>query len=87
MARGMSFGIGAGAVSVLAALVAVSPTVQGDVAVKAEKKAEGPAQPAKREDRRVRIVMGGGSISAFASRTSTRTTSSASSCPRRRALS
>ena len=61
MARGMSFGIGAGAVSVLAALVAVSPAAQGDVPAKAEKKAEEPARPAKREDRRVRIVMGGGS--------------------------
>lgn len=61
MSRGMSFGIGAGALSVLAALVAVSPTVQGDVAVKTEKKADEPARPAKREDRRLRIVMGGGS--------------------------
>ena len=61
MARGMSFGIGAGAVSVLAALVAVSPAVQGDVAVKADKKADEPARPAKKDDRRMRIVMGGGS--------------------------
>ena len=41
------FGMGAGAVSVLAALLAVSPAVQGDEAA--------------RPDRHVRIVMGGGS--------------------------
>ena len=52
MPRGMGFGIGAGAVSVLAALLAVSPAVQGDSATKGEKKTE---------DRRFRLVMRGGS--------------------------
>ena len=59
MLRGVSFGLGAGAVSVLAALLAVSPTVQGDAVVKAEKKER--ARPDPRDDRHVRIVMGGGS--------------------------
>lgn len=49
MPGGMRFGIGAGAVSVLAALVAVSPAVQGA------------APPDNTVDRHVRIVMGGGS--------------------------
>ena len=49
MPGGMRLGIGAGAVSVLAALVAVSPAVQGA------------APHQDREDRHVRIVMGGGS--------------------------
>lgn len=61
MSRGTSFGMGAGAVSVLAALLAVSPAAQGDSAAKAEKKADGQALPDKKEDRRFRIVMRGGS--------------------------
>ena len=56
----ISFGMGAGAVSVLAALLAVSPAVQGDTAAKAEKKAAERVPSDKREDRHFRIVMRGG---------------------------
>ncbi|HVQ30700.1 MAG TPA: PDZ domain-containing protein [Vicinamibacteria bacterium] len=69
MSRGTSFGIGAGAASLLAALVAVSPAVQGDTTVaratrttdstRSENKSE--SKPEGKADRRVRIVMGGGS--------------------------
>ena len=61
MPRGMSFGLGAGAVSVLAALLAVSPAVQGDVAVKTGRKSDERASSDKKVDRRVRIVTRGGS--------------------------
>ena len=63
MSRGMGFGIGAGAVSLLATVLALSPTVRGDadsqVAEGGPKKVE-----RKREskvDRQVRILMRGGS--------------------------
>lgn len=67
MSRGMGFGIGAGAVSVLAAVLATSPVARGDAtAPKAEgevKKSDGKSdRPVERKiDRQVRIVMGGGS--------------------------
>src|SRR5262245_33229161 len=63
MPRGMGFGMGAGAVSVLAARLAVSPVVQGDVTVKSEKETKKSAEGSHtaKTDRRVRIVMGSGS--------------------------
>lgn len=61
MSHGTSFGMGAGAVSVLVTLLAVSPAAQGDGALTAEKRADERAQPDKKEDRRFRIVMRGGS--------------------------
>ena len=61
----MGFGIGAGAVSVLAAVLAVSPAARGDAtAPRAEGgQEEGKAdrQVERKIDREVRIVMGGGS--------------------------
>jgi serine protease Do len=56
----MGFGIGAGAVSVLAALLAASPVVRGENEESTAKKAEGEAH-AKKADRRVRVFMRGGS--------------------------
>jgi hypothetical protein len=53
----MRFGIGAGAVSVLATLLAVSPAVQGDAATKVHEQ----KLPEKRDGRRVQVVVGGGS--------------------------
>ncbi len=67
MSHGMGFGIGAGAVSVLAAVLAVSPVARGDAkAQTAEgdtKKNEGKADRKvdRHFDRKVKIVMRGGS--------------------------
>jgi serine protease Do len=53
----MRFGIGAGAVSVLATLLAVSPAVQGDAATKVHEQ----KVSEKKDGRRVQVVVGGGS--------------------------
>ena len=58
MSRGMSFGIGAGGVSVLAALLAASPAVRGDADTKTNQ--EEPRRE-KKVDRRVQVLLGGGS--------------------------
>lgn len=65
MSRGVGFGIGAGAVSVLATVLALGPAVRGDApqaegeTKKGDRKVERRSNP--RVDRKVRIVMRGGS--------------------------
>lgn len=66
MSQGTGFGIGAGAVSVLAAVLAVSPTARGDATApraegEAKKSGKADRQVERKIDREVRIVMGGGS--------------------------
>jgi serine protease Do len=62
MSSGIGFGAGVGAVSILAALLAVSPAVRGDVEQGKTKETDTEVRkPAHKVDRRVRIAFGGGS--------------------------